>query len=395
LVIEPVIGGAKRHVLDLLRGLDRQRFDLTLVYSAERDAAFRDETRLLSASGVVCVEVPMVRQPSPLADLRALTQLIRLFQRSRFDLIHAHASKAGLLARVAAQFAGAPRVLYTPHVYAFTGRTGLPALAFRAAEALAAPLATRTIALTQPQADMAVRAGVARRRQIVVIPNGLDASTWDHLSTPAQARTELGLDPAQPVIALAARLEARKRADIFITAARHVLAAQPGVQFAIAGDGPERPALDTLRRRLGVESRVHLLGELTDTRALYAAADIVCLTSAAEGMPYALMEAMAARKPIVATRVPGVEELVPNNAGLLVSTHAPDAFAQALLRLLADPPLRARMGQAGREHIETRWPLTRFIEAHTRLYERAIGADSPLDAMDQIGHRAQPPAPST
>ena len=391
MVIEPVIGGAKRHVLDLLGGLDRQRFEITLVYSAERDAAFRDETRSLCASGVACVEIPMVRQPNPLADLRALTRLAHLFRRERFDVIHAHASKAGLLARMAALISGASRICYTPHVYAFAGKSGLAGLAFRAVEALAAPLTSRVIALTPDQAAAAVRAGVARPGQIAVIPNGIALAPWDHLPPQHQARAQLALDPNRPVVALAARLDARKRVDFFLTAASHALAALPGIQFAIAGHGPELAALPRLARQLGVERDVRFLGELPDIVALYAAADVVCLTSSAEGMPYALMEAMAARRPVVATRVAGIEELVPSDAGVLAPRDDPAAFAQALARLLADPPQRERMGRAGRAHVERLWPLERFTAAHTRLYESVAGWGRRRGSTDGMDHDAQRP----
>ena len=360
-VIEPTIGGTKRHVLDILTGLDPSRFEFTLIYSAERDPAFREVAADLAARGVRCVEAPMVRAPRPLTDLTAFRRIRGVLEKGRFDVVHAHAAKAGLLARAAAWRAGVPRVIYTPHVYHFATQRGVARALYRAPEWLASRVTTRVVALSEGQARAMVRDGVAREDQITVIENGVDLRAYEGLDREA-ARRRFALPRYAPVVATLARLAPRKGVDVFLRMAVHVLRSAPAVRFLVAGDGPERRRLKRLRDALGLADSVDFLGELHDPRPVYAAADVIALTSRHEGLPYVLLEAMAAGRAVVATDAPGNRDaVVDGETGLLAPVGDAAALGEQVLRLLGGPLLREDMAQRGRERAERRFTLDRFL----------------------------------
>lgn len=368
-ILEPVVGGTKRHVLDILTGLDPERFDFTLIYSAERDRAFRSVAEELTAAGVRCVEVPMTRAPRPAMDLRAFRRILNVFETGRFDVVHAHASKAGLLARAAAWLAGVRRVVYTPHVYHFATRRGAARALYWTPEWLAAQVTSRVVAVCEGQARAMARSGVARPEQIVVIENGVRVADFEGLGR-ATARRGLALPRFAPVVAMLARLAPRKGVDVFLRMAAHVLRSAPNVRFLVAGDGPERERLEAMRDALGLRGAVDILGQFSDPRPLYAAADVVALTSEHEGLPYALIEAMAAARAVVATDAPGNRDaVVHGDTGLLAPVGDAVALADHVLRLLGDARQRDAMGRRGRERVERRFTLERFLSRTAALLE--------------------------
>lgn len=300
--------------------------------------------------GVEFVEVPhLVRAIRPLQDLRALWELWRLMRRGNFALVHTHTSKAGLLGRVAARLAGVPRLVHTAHGHVFYGYYG-PALSrlFVWLERWAASFTDRLIALTSAEEADQLHFRVAPAAKFAVIHSGVDFAPFHRPGPDRQAmRVALGIDPEGLVIGTLGRLTPIKGQVDLVRAFALVDKEVAGAWLLLVGDGEEREALVGLARGLGVGDRVIFAGWREEVPAVLRAMDIFAFPSLNEGMGKALVEAMYAGLPVVATRVGGVPELIGEGTeGLLVPPSQPAALAAALLGLALDAGRRQRMGAA-------------------------------------------------
>jgi glycosyltransferase involved in cell wall biosynthesis len=218
--------------------------------------------------------------------------------------------------------------------------------------------------------------GVGRPDGFEVVPLGFDLSAFLRDERPAgEIRRALGLSPTTPTVGIVARLVPIKAHEVFLDMAADVAAARPDVAFLVVGDGERRQALEAAARDRGLGSQVHFLGWRADLDRIYADLDVVVLTSRNEGSPVALIEAMAAARPVVATRVGGVGELV-GDSGLLTDMDDAPALAQAVRRLLDDPALAARLGQRGRSRVVPAFSRERLVADIDSLYQRLLAEPS-------------------
>ena len=349
-------GGAQTYVASLLPALVEE-YDVAVAAHGEgflADAARR--------AGARYVPLRHVRRPlHPLEDLRGLLELVRLFRRERPAAVHANSSKAGILGRLAAVAAGVPVRLFTVHGWAFKAHGGLAARAYLWADRLMSPITTTTICVAESERQAGLRAHTCRRDRTVVIHNGVE---------PGRRRDAAATAPPVSLISVG-RLRAPKD---FVTLLRAVATLEPGsFRLRIAGDGPERPALEEEAAHLGLDGAVELLGTREDVGDLLAAADVFVLSSDSEGLPMSVLEAMASGLPVVASAVGGIPELVRDEGtGVLVPPRDPGALAAALEALIAQPALRARLGEAGRRRIEHDFSLAEFRRAHLEIYRTAL-----------------------
>lgn len=289
----------------------------------------------------------------------------------RADLVHAHLPLAGIVGRLAARWAGVPLV-YTEHnlqprYHPLTRR----------ANALTWRLQRAVVAVSQEVAD-SIAAHVGGAVPVRVIKNGIDVTHYAaRPEERAALRTRLGVPPDAPLVGTVAVFRRQKRLDLWLEAAAR-LVANPGpgarAQFLLVGDGPLRDEVRALVRALGLEGRVHLPGLQEDVRPYLWAMDLFLSSSEFEGLPVALLEAMAAGVPPVVTRVGGVPEVVePGRSGLLVEFGDPGALAAEAARLLADEPVRLAMGQAATVRVREAFDVARMAGELERLYAEILG----------------------
>jgi glycosyltransferase involved in cell wall biosynthesis len=346
------VGGAQAYVASLLPAL-AGRFDV--VVAAHGPGPLRAAA---ADAGVRFVALEHVRRPiNPWRDVAGFVELVQLLRRERPDILHASSSKAGVLGRLAALVAGVPIRIFTVHGWAFTAHTGTASTLYRWADRLARPLTTVTICVSENERAAGIRAGTCSAERTVVIRNAVS------LDGRPPARRGNG----RPRLVAVGRLKAPKD---FVTLVRALALLPPGsFEALIVGEGPDRSALESELRRLGLEDRVRLAGERHDVPGLLAAADVFVLSSVSEGLPVSVLEAMAAELPVVASRVGGLPELVVDGeTGLLVTPRDADALAAALDRLVADRALRRQLGAAGRAYAESRFDPESFARAHVDLY---------------------------
>jgi glycosyltransferase involved in cell wall biosynthesis len=326
------------------------------------------------AAGVRFVRVPALRRPiRPWHDARALWSLWRHLRRERYDLVHTHSAKAGILGRMAARLARAPVVVHTPHGSVYRGYGGrLASGAFVRLERGAAGLADRLIGLTPGEVAEHVAHGVGSRDRWVTIPSGIDLDRFRRPPAPAEARRALGVPLEAPVVGTVGRLEPVKGQRVLLDAVARLRGEECLV--LVVGDGPERAAVEAQAARLGLGARARFLGWRPDVPLVLAAMDVFALPSENEGMGRALVEAMAAGLPAVASLIGGVPALVADGVtGLLVPPGDAGALARALERLLSDPPLRRRLGQAAREAVAGH-DARQMVEQIDALYRELLAA---------------------
>lgn len=375
--MECTIGGTRRHLVDLAGGLADCGDDVHLVVAVERMAAFRADLEALEARGCTVHELPMVRSISPKKDLAHKRAIAKLLREIEPDVVHTHSSKAGVLGRSASMSTGIGARVHTPHTFAFLFDAMFSApkrLLFRGIEKQLAKSTDRMIAVSQGEASTMIEAGVVAREKVCVVANGVDPERWS--GVPPASRQELGIPGSGVMVLVAGLLNSAKGQDLAIEALQQTRSSE--VYLALAGHGEDLESLQALAVSLGVEQRVRFLGWRDDVPALVAAADIVLLPSRWEGMPYVVLEAMAAARPVVATRVDGATDLVvPGQTGELVDVQDVAGIAQALDRMAElSAQRRAELGHAGEARIRSAYSIEHMVAATRDVFRSALGNES-------------------
>jgi glycosyltransferase involved in cell wall biosynthesis len=367
-------GGAQRELLELLARLDRRRFHISLACHprggwVSRGAALSEAFRRVPT---------LVRPISPLNDLRAAVELIRLMRRERFHIVHTHTSKAGIVGRLAARLARVPVVVHTPHGTVFHESFLSPLMqrVIALAERAAACRCDCIITKSAREADEYVRRRIAPAGKFHTIHSGLDMPALECANiAPRAVRASLRIADGQPVVLYPARFVPEKDHASFLRAFEMVLESVPNAVAVLAGDGPLRMAIERQAAPL-IQSRSLLsLGFREDVPQLMRAADLCVNASLTEGLPLTVAEALALGRPVVATDVGGTREIIRDGeTGLLVRASDSFALGRAILRLLANPELARELGEAGQRLARPIFDMNKMIANTTELYENLWAA---------------------
>jgi len=376
------VGGPALHVSYLARGLRERGYETTLVAGdvgrGEESMAFVAERE-----GVDVVRLAgLSRELSPIRDAVAAVRLARLIRRLRPDILHTHTAKAGAVGRVAAILAAGrrpPVVVHTFHGHVLRGYFGTAGtLLFRAIETALARVTDALVAVSPQVRDELVRLRVAPAGRFVVVRLGIELEPRVHCDEdPATIRSRIGVAPDRFVVGWFGRMTAVKRTDDLLDALAALRERGVDALLLLVGDGDDRERLERLAHGRGLAKSVLFLGYQEDVARWYAACDAIVLTSANEGTPVTLIEALAASRPVVATRVGGVEDVIDDGVtGLLVRPADTHAIAERLAMLAADPDLRRRMGEAGRARVLERYAVKRLVDDVDQLYRTLLATAS-------------------
>lgn len=413
------VGGPARHVVWLSEGLTADGYETVLVAGVvppgEDDMGY-----LARQAGLNPLTIPeMSREISP-KDALTVWKLYRLMLRERPDIVHTHTAKAGTVGRVAglmyrwltpAVLAGKPRscrFVHTYHGHVFHSYYGqAKTRLFLTIERLLARLGTDRIVVIseQQRAEINDKFGVGRRAQFSVIPLGIDLSIYrDWQARRAQARAELKAGADELLIGIVGRLTEIKNHSLFLEAAGILKDRAVAARFIVIGDGGLRHELEAQAEALGLADRISFLGTRHDPENFYPALDIVALTSLNEGTPLSLIEGMANARPVVATAVGGVVDLlgpeVSNHQlseaqpsrlpdagdpqfqvcerGILVPSGNAEAFARGLERLIKDSQLRQELGRRGQAFVGQNYAKERLLTDISRLYAQLLNGTEPV-----------------
>lgn len=361
LLVSSHLGGGPAHVEALVRRLDPAEFAVTV--GAPAGGPFVERFR---AAGADVVEVAADRL-SP----RTLARVGRLIRARGAAVVHSHGKGAGLYGRLAARRAGAAAV----HTFHGLHYAGYPPGARAAYLALERALARRSHTLIHVSASQAAAArplGLAPTDRSRVIVNGIDIARVEADALPrARARAELGVPPDGAVLGTVARFDPVKALEVLLEAVPRL----PGATLVVIGDGPEAASLRARARGLGLEARVVFAGARPDAARWFAALDAYVSVSRGEGLPLALVEAMATGIPVIASRVSGhVDTVTDGETGILVPVDDPAALAAAAAALLGDPARARALGAAGRTRARRDFSVDRMAAEVAEVYRRAAAA---------------------
>jgi glycosyltransferase involved in cell wall biosynthesis len=352
-------------ILFLVKHLDAREFEFAVAFGRGYllDHSF-DE------AGITVHTLATSRRVGIRSILKGTLQVYRILSRGRYDIVQSHTSMGGVIARLAGWAARTPVVLWTVHgLGAHAGHPAWKRFLVRKAESVLDWITDHYIAVSDDLRSEGARAGIYRPEKVTVIPNGLQLDHIPSTFDAAAKREALGIPKNCPVIGTVTRLEPQKANDVFLRAVARAVKRVPNMVTLIAGDGPQRRELENLAAELGLADRVRFLGWRTDAVEMLGALDIFCLSSRWEGCPMVLLEAMAMRRPVVATDIGGVREIVVDGeTGLLVALNEPDALADGIVRLLEADAERERFGQAGRQRLEEHFSAEGMLAAYRRLY---------------------------
>lgn len=365
------LGGAERLLERAIPHLDRRRFDYQVGYLLPWKNALVGSFQSAGIP-VHCLNFRTV------IDLRVLFRLVELLRRERIDLVHAHLPIPGVLARLARRRSGVRWVVYTEH--------SLPSrhnIVTRALNTATYRMNDAVIAVSEAIAEQVrprMRGGDAH---LATIANAIDVDMFEGQAADRDlVCREFGFPAEAQIVVHVGNLRRVKGHRYLLAAARRVVDREPRARFLLVGLGPLAAQLAADARRLGLDGHVVFTGFRPDATALIGAADLFVLSSLHEGLPISLLEAMALGRPVVATRVGGIPEVVvPGETGMLVDPADVEGLAAEVLSLLGDPDRRHRMGEMARRHVRQRYGMHQMVAAVEDVYRLAVGGRARPEAL--------------
>lgn len=378
-------GGALDNTLLTVKGHSRDRYEVHLAAgSIDAGEDYSDWTARAQEYADNLFIIPRLHRAIHLRDdVHAVRQIAALIRKEKYQVIHTHTSKAGLLGRIAARQAGVPVVVHTFHAFAWQVAYTYQASAWKqrssalkerfyvALERYGASLSDALITVADLNKQEALERKVAPPEKFSTIYSGIDLSRFSPCS---RDRNELcraiGLDPGRPIVGMIGRLSTQKAPKDFVMAAKKALQHKPHTQFLLVGDGPLE---EEVREAIGSEQRIKIIGFTDNVAEIFAILDVFALSSLWEGLGRALTEAMIMKVPVAATRVGGVPELVKHGeTGLLSEPGDSEQLAENIVWLLDNPDEAKKMSERAKARVVPAFSEQHMVKQIESLYERML-----------------------
>ena len=373
-----ILGGAQENTLATVKGLSEKGEDVSLATGPPigPEGSLMDEARKIEAGLILIPE--MRRDINPILDFVSFLRLYFLMLRERFDVVHTHSSKAGILGRLAGKLAGARIIVHTVHglpFYPYQNR--LVNFFYIMLERFAARLTDRIITVCEAMKEKALSAGIGRDGKFITIYSGFDLDPFLHVKGDIMnKKRELGIREGERVIGKIGRFFPLKGHEYFIKAAPEVVNAFPNVKFLLVGDGILREKLQSEIRKLGLEDRFIFTGlvERKDIPLLISVMDILVHTSLREGLARVLPQAIACGKPVISFDIDGAGEVViPGETGFIVPPEDVRGLSQAIIDTLSDV---RKLGQSGIKLIDPAFRTETMVDRIDTLYHELLKSET-------------------
>lgn len=361
MIDRPGLGGGQRAVLLIASHLDKERFEVFL--SSAGPGPLESEAKRL---GLPHFRLVLDKKLAP----GAVSSMARLLRREGISILHTHGGVAGLYGRLAARQAGTAVIIHTLHgIHYLHYRNPLLRRLYLLLERKLSRWTDALILVSRTDFEKAKKFRLAPLEKLHLIQNGLTPTPGYSPEEAADKKKSLGWTDEGPIVGTVARLHRQKGIPYLLEAAGAFLPFFPNGRLVIVGDGPWRGKLRKKARRLGLEGCVLFLGEREEATSILSLFDVFVLPSLWEGLPFVLVEAASLGKPIVATAVDGISEVIEHEkTGLLVPPRNPEALAAAILQLLRDKERANQLATRARALIPPRYPLRRMVEQTQNLY---------------------------
>jgi glycosyltransferase involved in cell wall biosynthesis len=378
-------GGALDNTLLTVKGHSRDRFEVHLAAGEiEPGEDYSDWSGRAEEYADALFILPKLRRSVQLLDdLRAIREIEKLIKKERYQVVHTHTSKAGILGRIAARRAGVPIVVHTFHAFGWQvaqtqehsawrkHATFLKEQFFVGVERYGAAISDGLIAVADLNKQEAIARKVGSPEKIVTIYSGIDMERFNVSAVDRRALCQqLELDPDRPIVGMIGRLSTQKAPLDFVKAAQQVCRSNSQVQFVMVGDGPLATAV---KKAIGQEQRIKVLGFMEQVTDIFSVLDVFALSSLWEGLGRALTEAMIMNVPVAATRVGGIPEVVVDKeTGLLSDPGNPQQLADNILWLLNHPAEARKISARARNRVVPAFSGSYMVERIEAFYERLL-----------------------
>ncbi|MDC9524637.1 glycosyltransferase family 4 protein [Pseudoalteromonas sp. Angola-30] len=363
----PLLTGVQRVTLEELERLEDSKYDKFIVCKEEGPLIEGAKNKNIN----FFFNENLERSISPLNDLKAFIKLYKLFKQQKFDIVHSHSSKTGVIGRVAAKLAGVPMVVHTVHGFAFPAAKGrLDKLLFFFMEWLGTKCSDKIICLHEVDKNIAVDKLGAKEKQVVILANGVDTVKFSPIDHVAKNRLQssFNVPPNTICVGMVGRLWEQKNPIVFVNAAIEILSQKKNVQFFLVGDGELRSHLEEIVEQSGFSDKVHFLGWRNDIQDILRMLDVFVLPSLWEGMPLAILEAQSSGLPSIVSNIPGNNHLVTESDGLLFNLSEQSKLNLNIHKLIANKALRESLGRAARAKIMHKYDINLRIRNISALY---------------------------
>ena len=356
-------GGVQVFLSQFIRWLKAQNHEIRLY--AGHDGWLMNECK---KQEIPCKKLRFLkREIHPLFDVLAIAEIYYELRNFKPNAVHLNSSKVGIIASIGAKLAGVPNVTYRIGGWVFL--EDLPTWkksVYQFLEKVTARFKDRIICVHPNDKSIAESIGIKPKKEIIIVPNGIDIKDFENeLWTAEKARHELGLKEGL-VFGTIANFYPAKNLTQYIEACAIVVKAMPEVQCIIIGEGAERKAIEQAIQKLKLEKNVLLSGAKENADVLYKALDIFVLPSTKEGMSWALLRAMAAERPCIATDVGAAKWMLKNDAGIIVPAKEPELLAEAMIKLAQNASQRTKISHHAKEAVKNRFPLAKTLEGNTK-----------------------------
>ena len=379
-----IVGGAQENTLLTIKGHVEKGHECVLVtgFSPGREGELLKNVDLPEFR--IETFPDLVRELSPVRDFMAFLRLKKFFKKEKFDVVHTHSSKAGIIGRLAAHAAGVPVVVHTVHGQAFHPyEKWWKNKLYITLEHLAANWCDRIYAVAQAMIDQCVDAGVAPRSKYQVVYSGMDTAHFASCKRSAELRTKLGIPENVKVIATVARLFPLKGYEFVIPAAKRIIEKYPDTHFLLIGDGPMYDELQKQLAEDNIAENFHFSGLVSPDKVAdhLAQADLLWHLSLREGLPRAVVQALAVGIPAIGFALDGTPEVVINGeTGFVVDAEDIDAVVEKTCCIWDDPELAAKMGENGSRKVIEQFDWHRMADILETEYLRL--ADEKIPEID-------------
>jgi len=370
-------GGSSTNTIETVARLNPKQFEAFLISGRTNDPDGSIELALKTRNISYLFFNDLQREINLWKDIKACIQLYGFMKQNKFDIVHTHTSKAGILGRWAAKCAGVKRIIHTPHGHVFYGYFGpIKTRLFIWIERITALITDKIITLTHRGKQEHVDFKIAPAEKFVTIYSGINIESKLDLNSKEesqQLKVQLGIPSESFVFGCVARLDPIKGVSFLINAMNRVVQEYPQSRLLLVGDGQELQKLIQQTKALGLENHIIFAGFQKNANAYIQCMDVFVLASLNEGMGRVILEAMLFEKPVIATRVGGVPEIVEDGvSGLLVSSGDVESLSFAMIKLLKDNELLQTMGQQAKSKLKEKFSLEVMVQDIEHLYEHCL-----------------------